>query len=97
MSSPVASLDKTDLRILKQLNIGNPVPRPLEKNRIEKLVESGCIEETNFGEVIITIRGQLELARWRFRHLPKTRMAFSGPKPREALFSRFFKSGPKTT
>lgn len=73
------------------------MPRSLQKNRIEKLLESGFIEETNFGEVVITVRGQLELARWRFRDLPKSRIALSGGKPREALFSRFFKSSPKTT
>lgn len=95
MSSPVGSLDKGDFRILKQLNIGNPMPRPLEKNRIERLLQSGCIEETNFGEMVITIRGQLELARWRYRDLPKTKVVFSGPKPREALFDRFFKSRRK--
>ena len=82
---------------MKQLNVGNPVPAPLEKNRIEKLLQSGCIEETNFGEVVITVRGQLELARWRFRHLPKTKVAFSGPRPREALFNRFFRTGQKAT
>ena len=97
LSSPVAGLDRTDCQILKQLNIGRPMPRPLQKNRIEKLLESGFIEKTDFGEMVITVRGQLELARWRFRHLQKSKIAFSGPRPREALFSRFFRSSAKTT
>lgn len=79
------------------MNIGRPLPRPLEKNRIDKLLQSGFIEATDFGEMIITVRGQLELARWRFRHLSRAKVAFSGPMPKEALLSKFFKMTGRTT
>lgn len=96
LASPVAGLDKTDCKILKQLNIGRPLPRPLEKNRIDKLLKSGFIEATDFGEMIITVRGQLELARWRYRHVSKAKVAFSGPKPKEALLGKLFNLNGKT-
>lgn len=97
LTSLVAGLDKTDCKLLKQLNIGRTLQRPLQKNRIDKLLKSGFIEATDFGEMVITVRGQLELARWRFRHLPKRKIVVSGPVPREALFSKFFKASWKTT
>jgi len=97
LTSPVAGLDKTDCKILKQLNVGRALPRPLQKNRIDKLLKSGFIQPTDLGEMVITVRGQLELARWRFRHLSKTKVVFSGPVPREAIFKKFFKSSWKTT
>lgn len=96
LARPVAGLDKTDCRILQQLNSGRQMPRPLQKNRIDKLLDSGFIEQTNFGEMVITVRGQLELARWRFRHLPRNRIATSGSTPRGALFNRIFKASWKT-
>lgn len=97
LASPVAGLDRTDCRLLKQLNVGRSVPRPLQKNRIDKLLKSGFIQETEFGEVVITVRGQLELARWRFRHLPKKKVVFSGPVPREAFLGKLLKASWKTT
>lgn len=78
--------------------------RPVLKNRIEKLLKSGFVQEGRLGEVAITLRGQLELARWRYRRLPKSRFVFLGPMPRGSfldripiprsnLLDRLFKSG----
>lgn len=92
MTRPVESLDRTDCRILKRLNTGREMPEPGIGNRVEKLIEAGFVEEGSFGEVAITLRGQLELARWRFRGLPKSRYAISGPTPRNSLFRKFFKT-----
>lgn len=92
MSRPVASLDRADCRILKRLNGGSEEPDPALRNRIEKLRESGFVEEKGFGGVAITVRGQLALARWRFRKLPKSRFTVSGPVPGPAVFGKFFKS-----
>lgn len=92
MASPVAGLDKTDCRILARLNSGRDMPRPVQKNRMEKLIKSGFVEEKGFGEVVITLRGQLELARWRYRKLPKPQYVIMGPTPRGNVLERFFKS-----
>ncbi|GBE43121.1 MAG TPA: hypothetical protein ENH05_05460 [Rhizobiales bacterium] len=92
MSRPVASLDRADCRILKRLNAGSEEPNPALRNRIKKLRESGFVEDKGFGGVAITLRGQLELARWRFRKLPKSRYAILGPAPGASPFSKFFKS-----
>ena len=92
MSHPVASLDKVDCRILKRLNGSPESPKPALKNRIDKLVESGFVEEKGYGEVTITLRGQLELARWRFRDMPRSRYAVWGPDQSVGLFGRLFKS-----
>lgn len=92
MSRPVASLDRADCRILKRLNNSSETPGPALKNRIDKLLESGFVEEKSFGEVAITMRGQLELARQRFRKLPKSRYAISGPLPGGNMLEKMFKS-----
>lgn len=78
MLRPDAGLDRTDCRILKRLNRGGEVPSPASGNRINKLLESGYVEETNFGEIAITLHGQLELARWRFRNVPISTYSVSG-------------------
>ena len=92
MSRPVASLDRVDCRILKRLNGSPEAPQPALKNRIDKLLESGFVEEKGFGEVTITLRGQLELARWRFRNMPKSNYAVWGPDPNGGLLGKIFKS-----
>ena len=92
MSRPVASLDKVDCRILKRLNDSKEAPDPALRNRIDKLLESGFVEEKSFGEVGITLRGQLELARWRFRKLPKSKYAISGPLPGGNMLEKIFKA-----
>ena len=92
MSRPVASLDKADCRILRRLNSNSEAPRPALRNQIDKLLESGFVEEKSFGEVGITLRGQLELARWRFRKLPRSRFAVLGPAPGGGLFGKLFKT-----
>ena len=89
---PVAGLDRTDYRILKRLNEGRVTPRTAIRDRIDKLLESGFVEEKSFGEVAITPRGQLALARWRFRKLPKSRYVILGPVPGGNLFEKIFKS-----
>ena len=91
MSRPAAGLDRADCRILKRLNAGSRELDPALTNRIKKLQESGFVEDERFGGVAITLRGQLELARWRFRKLPKSRYAILGPVPSKALFGNFFK------
>jgi len=64
---------------------------PALNNRIEKLRKSGFVEDTHLGGVAITLRGQLELARWRFRKMPKSRYAVMGPVPGKTAFGKFFK------
>lgn len=68
------------------------MPRPVQKNRLEKLIKSGFVEEKGFGEVGITLRGQLELARWRYRKIPKSRFVVMGPTPNGNVLERFFRS-----
>ncbi len=92
MSRPVASLDRVDCRILKRLNGSPETPAPALRNRIDKLLESGFVEEKGYGEVTITLRGQLELARWRFRNIPQSRYAVWGHDTRGGRFARLFKS-----
>jgi hypothetical protein len=92
VSRPVASLDRADCRILKRLNGSPEAPTPALKNRIDKLLESGFVEEKGYGEVTITLRGQLELARWRFRNLPKARYSVWGPHMHGGVFGKLFKS-----
>ncbi len=90
---PVAGLDRTDYRLLKRLNEGRVTPRMAFRNRIDQLLQSGFVAEKSFGEVAITPRGQLELARWRFRKLPKSRYVIVGPVPSGgSLFERIFKT-----
>ena len=96
VSRPVAGLDKADCRILKRLNGSRETLGPALRNRIDKLLESGFVEEKSFGEVVITLRGQLELARWRFRKLPKSRYAVSGSSTDSSLLEKTFKSSQST-
>ncbi len=92
MARFVASLDKADCRILRRLNAGPEEPKPALKTRIEKLREAGFVEDKSFGGVGITLRGQLALARWRFRKLPKHRYVVSESAPGAGLFGKFFKT-----
>lgn len=96
VSRPVAGLDKADCRILKRLNSSREAPGPALRNQIDKLLESGFVEEKSFGEVVITLRGQLELARWRFRKLPKSRYSVSGASTDSTLFEKIFNSSQST-
>lgn len=68
------------------------MPRPVLKNRIEKLIKSGLIEQKGFGEFVITLRGQLELARWRYRDIPKPKFVVIEQAPRGSVTQWFFKS-----
>ena len=96
VSRPVAGLDKADCRILKRLNGSRETLGPALRNRIDKLLESGFVEEKSFGEVVITLCGQLELARWRFRKLPRSRYAVSGSSTDSSLLEKTFKSSQST-
>ena len=91
MSRPVAGLDRAECRILKRLNAGSQELDPALNNRIKKLRESGFVEDTRFGGVAITLRGQLELARWRFRKIPRSQYAIMGPASGKAVFGKFFR------
>ena len=91
VSRPVASLDRADCRILKRLNAGSEELKPALKNRIDKLRESGFVEDKGFGGVGITLHGQLALARQRFRKMPKPRYTITGLAPGARLFGKFFK------
>jgi len=92
VSHPVASLDRVDCRILKRLNGSPETPTAALRNRIDKLLESGFIEEKGYGEVTITLRGQLELARMRYRNMPQAKYAVWGRDTRGGVFGRLFKS-----
>ena len=92
MSRSVTSLDKDDCRILRRLNAGPEEPKPALKSRFDGLREAGFVEDKGFGGVGITLRGQLALARWRFRNLSKPRYVVSGSVPGAGLFGRFFKT-----
>lgn len=55
------------------------------------LMEMGLVADAEFGNVQITPRGQLALARWRFRKLPQSRYSvFGHAKPRYNLWQRLF-------
>ncbi len=88
---PVANLDRVDCRILNRLNAGSEELKPALRNRINKLRESGFVEDKDFGGVGITLRGQLALARWRFRKVPKPRQTMSELAPGAKLFGKIFK------
>ena len=90
MSSPVAGLDRADCKILARLNRGSETPSPMMRMRIDKLIDSGLIQDNTVGEVAITVRGQLELARWRYRNLPKNRFSIMGYEPSRRLIEKFF-------
>lgn len=75
-----------------RLNGMREAPAPVLRNRIDRLLKSGFVEEMSFGEVGITLRGQLELARWRFRKLPKSRYATSGPLPGGNMLEKLLKA-----
>ena len=77
-------LDRDDRRLLEHLNAGGAPDRSVPRSQIERLMESGLVEESGFGDIYITPRGQLELARWRFRKLPRPRYVvidYSGSRP----------------
>ena len=67
------------------------MPRPAFGNRIERLIEAGFIAEGRFGDVSITPRGQLELARSRFRGISRNREVTLGDTPRDTFFRKFIK------
>ena len=90
MSSPIGGLDRTDCKILERLNRGSETPSSMIRMRIDKLLDSGFIAENTVGEVTITLRGQLELARWRYRNLAKGPLTTLGEQPNRGLFEKFF-------
>lgn len=60
------------------------------RTRIDKLLDSGFIKENTVGEVAITVRGQLELARWRYRNPSASRFSIMGYEPSRRLIEKFF-------
>ena len=90
MSSPIAGLDRADCKFLERLNRASEMPSPMMRTRIDKLLDSGLIEENSVGGVTITVRGQLELARWRFRDAPRNRFSVMGYEPSRRLIEKFF-------
>lgn len=91
VSSPIGGLDRTDCKILERLNRGSETPTSMIRTRIDKLLDSGLIAENTVGEVSITLRGQLEIARWRYRNLAKGPLTTLGEEPSKRLFEKFFK------
>jgi hypothetical protein len=87
-------LDRADRRLLEHLNAGGVPGRSVSRAQIDKLLDSGLITESEFGDVYITPRGQLELTRWRFRKLPKPRYVvvnYNEMSPR--VWQRLFRHG----
>lgn len=87
----VSELDRADRRVLEQLNTGGASAASIASSQLETLMELGLVTDGEFGNVQITPRGQLTLARWRFRNLPQSRYAvFGHAKPRYNLWQRLF-------
>lgn len=87
----VSGLDRADRRLLEFLNDGGVPGKSVPRNQVDRLMESGFIAESDLGGLHITTRGQLELARWRFRNLPKPRyVVMKYPKLRPNLWRKFF-------
>lgn len=90
--STISGLDRSDRRLLEFLNSGGVPDRSVLKTQIDRLIEQGLVAESGLGSVYITPRGQLELARWRFRNLPKPRyVVVRHPSPRPGLWQRLFR------
>lgn len=90
--SLISGLDREERRLLEVLNAGGAANKTVFKREIERLLEAGLISESSLGDVHITPRGQLELARWRFRNIPKPRyVAFSYPKRRSNIWGKLFR------
>ena len=86
------ALDRADRRLLEHLNVGGAPDRSVSREQIDRLIDSGLIIESGLGDVYITPRGQLELARWRFRNLPRPRYAvvhYKGIRPK--VWQRLFR------
>ena len=91
MTSGIA-LDRADRRLLEHLNVGGAPGRSVSREQIDRLIESGLVIESGLGDVYITPRGQLELARWRFRKVPRPRYAvvnYKGVRPK--VWQRLFR------
>lgn len=85
------SLDRTDRRLLADLNAGGVLEGTDLSGRIARLKDSGLVEETSFGTVVITARGQLELMRWRYRNLPRpSQVVLAYTRPWGNLWGRLF-------
>lgn len=90
--SAVSGMDRSDRRLLEFLNAGGVPDGTVSKTRIDRLIERGLVAESGLGSVYITPRGQLELARWRFRNLPKPRyVVVDYGSPRPGLWQRIFR------
>jgi hypothetical protein len=88
----VVELDRTERRVLEQLNAGGSPDASVTRAELEKLIEAGLVSESELGTIQITPRGQLALARWRFRNLPQPRyVVFGHAKPRYNLWQRLFR------
>lgn len=83
-------LSKADCRLLHRLNMGIGAGQLPPRLQLERLLESRLIREGPGGEVFITAHGQLALARWRFRNLPKPRVVVVGNRPRTSIWDKFF-------
>ncbi|RME99047.1 MAG: hypothetical protein D6773_13505 [Alphaproteobacteria bacterium] len=84
--------DRADRRLLEYLNAGGVPDSSVPRSQLDRLAKEGLIEETSLGQPVITARGQLQLARWRFRNLPKPRyVTFSYKKPRPNIWNKLFR------
>jgi len=86
------NFEKMDRRLLEQLNSGGVPDASVPRNQLERLAEDGLVEETSLGHLVITARGQLRLARWRFRNMPRQRyVSFSYSKRRPNVWNKLFR------
>lgn len=77
---------------MRRLNAGPEEVEPDLKTRIDTLLKAGFVEDKGYGVVGITVNGQLALARWSFRKLPKPRYVTTGSVDGAGLFGKFFKT-----
>ena len=88
---PSGSLSREDRRALEQLNSGQYDDASVLQGRMADFLERGLAEETGLGQVVITLRGQLVLARDRYSGLRRSRYSVTDRVPRRRLWERLFR------
>ena len=85
------ALSREDRLALQQLNSGQYDDAAVPENRVADFLERGLAEENSLGQVVITVHGQLALARDRYSRLRRSRYSVTDRVPRRPLWERLFR------
>ena len=81
-------LSREERRVLEQLNSRQSADASVPQDSVTEFLERGLAEENSFGQVVITARGQLELARDRYSRIRRSRYAVTGKVRKRPLWER---------